>query len=110
MKVLNKVEFIEKFGADLKKPLDRPAVVDFKAQWCQPCKVLHPILESMEQKYRGIDFYEVDTDDQQELAGDLNVSGIPTLYYLKGEGMMDITVGLLTSKGLEEKFNTFLGA
>ena len=108
MKLLNRKEFIETFGLDLKKSLLRPAVVDFKAPWCGPCRVLHPILKDLEKTYKGIDFYEVDTDEEQELAFTLNISGIPTLYYFKGEGTFDVTVGLLTRKGLEDKCDVLL--
>ena len=111
MTLLTTQEFMDKFGMDLKKPLPRPAVVDLGAlAWCQPCKILHPLLQDLEQEYKGIDFYEVDVDTEQTLAQDLNVSGIPTMYYLKGEGTVDMTVGLLTKKGLKDRFDALLTA
>ena len=65
------------------KDLKGYALVDFNATWCGPCRMLHPILEKLDNEISDVDFYEVDVDDNMELAANFNVSNIPCLVILK---------------------------
>src|SRR3712207_8630656 len=57
---------------------DKPAIIDFYATWCGPCKATAPILEELANDYAGkIDVYKVDVDQQQELAALFGVRSIP---------------------------------
>jgi thioredoxin len=59
-----------------------PCVIDFYADWCQPCKMVAPILEELSKEYDGkINIYKVDTEDQQELAGAFGIRSIPSLLF-----------------------------
>ncbi len=59
---------------------DRPAIIDFYADWCGPCKMLSPIFEKLSKKYENrIDFYKVDTDKEQDVASVLGVKSLPTI-------------------------------
>lgn len=65
-----------------------PCIVDFYASWCGPCKMVAPILEELSKEYDGkIIIYKVDTQVEQQLAGELGIQSIPTIIYcpLKGE-------------------------
>lgn len=69
-----------------------PAIIDFYADWCKPCKMVAPILEELSNDYAGqIKVYKIDTQHQRELASVFQVSSIPTFLYIpaKGQPQMD---------------------
>ena len=60
-----------------------PAVVDFWAPWCGPCKFLSPIIEELSEEMKGrVNFYKVNTDEEQELAGMFGIQSIPSLLFI----------------------------
>ena len=60
------------------------ALVDFWATWCQPCRMMVPVLESAEQQLGDkINFVKVDVDEQQQLAAEFDIMSIPTLVVFK---------------------------
>ena len=60
------------------------ALVDFWATWCQPCRLMAPVLESAEQQLGDkINFVKVDVDEQQQLAAEFDIMSIPTLVVFK---------------------------
>lgn len=66
---------------------DKPAIVDFYADWCGPCKMLAPIFEELSKEYKGkIDFYKLDTEKEQEIAGMFGVRSIPTIMFMQADG------------------------
>ena len=67
---------------------ERPVVVDFYADWCQPCKRLEPILRQVAQHYEGtVDFYRIDVDKNSEISDVFQIRSVPYLLIcpLKGE-------------------------
>jgi thioredoxin len=69
----------------------RPAVIDFYADWCGPCKAVAPVLEQLSEEYAAqIDIYKVDTDAEQELSAVFGIRSIPSLLFipLTGQPMM----------------------
>lgn len=67
--------------------LDKPVLIDFHATWCQPCKVLSPIVEEVKKRLGDrIQVLKIDIDRNQALAQELAIQGVPTLIiYRKGE-------------------------
>ncbi len=64
-----------------------PAIIDFYADWCGPCKMVAPILEELSKEYEGrLVIYKVDTDVEQELAAVFGIQSIPTLLFIDSEG------------------------
>ena len=62
---------------------DRPAVIDFYATWCGPCKAMAPHLERIAEEYDGkIDVYKVDVDQESELSAVFNIRSVPTLLFI----------------------------
>ena len=60
----------------------KPAVIDFYADWCNPCKMVAPILEELSTENPGIDFYKVDTEEQVELATIFGIRSIPSILFI----------------------------
>ena len=66
---------------------NRPAIIDFYATWCGPCKAMAPILDSISKDYAGkIDVYKIDVDKESELAGAFGIQSIPTLLMIPAKG------------------------
>ncbi len=61
---------------------DKPCIIDFWADWCQPCKMVAPIIDELSEEYKGkVNFYKVDTEAQQELAAVFGIRSIPSLLF-----------------------------
>lgn len=61
---------------------DKPCIIDFYADWCGPCKMVAPILEELAAEYEGeIYIYKVDTEAEQQLAGEFGIRSIPSLLF-----------------------------
>jgi len=73
----------------------KPAVIDFYADWCQPCKTIAPILEELDGEYEGVDFYKVNTEEQQELASSFGIRSIPSILLIPVTGQPQMVQGAL---------------
>lgn len=70
---------------------DAPAVIDFYADWCGPCKLIAPIMEELANEYKGrVKIYKINTDKEQDLARAFGIRGIPSVLFtpLEGRPMM----------------------
>ena len=73
--------------ADWKYQGDLPAIIDFYADWCGPCKMVAPILEELAVEYKDrLLIYKVDTDAEQELAAVFGIQSIPTILFIGADG------------------------
>lgn len=73
--------------ADWKYQGDLPAIIDFYADWCGPCKMVAPVLEELSNIYAGkILIYKVDTDVEQELSAVFGIQSIPTMLFIGADG------------------------
>jgi thioredoxin len=80
----------------------RPAVIDFYADWCGPCKMLAPILEQLSEEYGDkIDVYKIDTEAEQELAAAFGIRSIPSVLFCPAEGKPEMANGALPKQELE---------
>lgn len=88
---------------------ERPAVIDFYAVWCGPCKATAPILDSLAKEYNGkVDFYKVDVDKQQELSAMFGIRSIPSLLFIPKEGKPQMQVGAMDHTQLENAIKSIL--
>jgi len=80
-----------------------PAIIDFYADWCAPCKIVAPILEDLALKYSGkIMVYKVNTENEQELASVFGIQSIPTLLFIPREGQPQAAMGALPRQTFEK--------
>ncbi len=87
---------VDHFEGEWKFLGERPALIDFYATWCAPCKALTPVLESLAEDYEyrdRVDFYKIDIDTEQQLAAMFGVRSVPTLLFLPLKGLPQIMVG-----------------
>lgn len=112
---LNKADFLKKVYNYEANPNDwkfegkRPAIVDFYATWCGPCKALHPILEELSKEYSGkIDIYQIDVDQEQDLAAAFGIRSIPTLLIIPMNEQPRISQGALPKDQLKKAIDEFL--
>ena len=104
---LTKATFLEKvFNFEENKTWkfegDKPALIDFYADWCGPCKMIAPILEQLSEEYEGkIDIYKIDTEAEQELSAAFGIRSIPSMLFCPAEGQPQMANGALPKQELE---------
>lgn len=87
----------------LQASMHTPILVDFWATWCEPCKTLGPILESLAAEYNGaFRLAKVDVDQLQELAGMFGIKSIPTVMLVKDGQVLDGFAGALPAGQVRE--------
>ena len=73
-----------------------PCMIDFYADWCQPCKMVAPVLEELQEEYDGkINIYKINTEEEKNLAGMFGIQSIPSLLFVPKEGQPQMAVGAL---------------
>jgi len=98
---LNTQEFKEKvFNYEVNKEWkyegELPAIIDFYADWCGPCKMVAPVLEELAKDYAGkVLIYKVNTEQEQELASAFGIRSIPTILFVPKEGKPQASMGAL---------------
>jgi thioredoxin 1 len=87
----------------------KPAIIDFYADWCGPCRALSPILEEVAREYGDkIILYKVDTVKESQLAGTLGIEALPTLLFIPKEGKPRVTMGLLSKESVKQAIDDIL--
>ena len=92
-----------------------PAIVDFYADWCGPCKTVAPVLEELSKEYDGkLLIYKVDTDAEEELSAVFGIQSIPTLLFIDVNGQPGLQAGAypkhILKKVIDEKLLVSLDA
>jgi thioredoxin 1 len=86
-----------------------PAIIDFYADWCGPCRQLSPLVEAVAKEYSGkIIVYKVDTDKEKILSQSLGISALPTLLFIPVQGSPRISMGVLPKESLIKAINEVL--
>jgi len=114
MEHLTKQTFLEKvFNYEANKEWKfegkLPCIIDFYADWCQPCKIVAPILEELAVEFDGkIDIYKVNTEQEVDLASAFGIRSIPSMLFCPAEGQPQMAVGALPRETLVQAINDVL--
>jgi len=86
-----------------------PVLVDFWASWCMPCRMLAPTIEKLAEENQGkLKVCKLNTDENQNIAAQYGIQGIPTLIVFKEGKEVGRTVGVMPKEKLQEKLNPIL--
>jgi thioredoxin 1 len=86
-----------------------PAVVDFWAVWCGPCKMIAPLVDELSREYAGrATFAKVDVDSCPKIAAQYAIRSIPTVLFFKGGKVVEQVIGAVPKKVLVEKMEATL--
>ena len=71
-----------------------PAIIDFYADWCGPCKQIAPIMEELAIEYDGkVKIYKIDTEDQKQLASIFGIRSIPSILFIPKDDQPQMSTG-----------------
>jgi thioredoxin len=86
-----------------------PALIDFYADWCGPCKMVAPVLEELSEEYVGkINIYKIDTESEQELAALFGIRSIPSLLFIPKDDKPQMAQGALPKDALKDAIENVL--
>lgn len=112
---LNKAGFLRRVANYEQSPKewkflgDKPALIDFYAPWCGPCKMLSPVLEELAQEYASkVDIYKVNVDEEQELASVFGIRSVPTLIFIPMKGQPKMSAGVMPKGQLREVLDNLI--
>ena len=112
---LTKSDFLKKIVNYEKNPEewiylgDKPAIIDFYASWCGPCKMVAPILEELAAEYEGeIYVYKVNTEQEQELAALFNIRSIPSFLFIPMNDKPQMAMGAMPKSSFKEAIDGVL--
>jgi thioredoxin len=114
MEHLTKETFLEKVfnyekNQEWKFEGELPCLIDFYADWCQPCKIIAPILEELATEYEGkINIYKVNTESETELAAAFGIRSIPSLLFCPQDGKPQMAMGALPKEQLKQAISEVL--
>jgi len=88
---------------------DKPALVDFWAEWCGPCRMIGPIVEDLSEEYEGKAIIgKVNVDNNSEISAKYGIRNIPTILFFKDGKEVDKQVGVVPKDTLAEKIDSLL--
>lgn len=88
---------------------DIPALVDFGAEWCPPCRALEPVIKTLVDDYDGkVKIGKVNVDASRSIAGQYGIMSVPTLVFFKQGAEIDRMVGFGSKDAIKEKIEAML--
>jgi thioredoxin len=107
---LEKVMDYEKNQTEWVYEGDKPALIDFYADWCAPCRMAAPVLEDLAKEYEGkIHVYKVDTQKERELAAVFGIQSIPAFLFVPQDGRPTMSNGIAqTPEATKEMFRQMI--
>ena len=88
---------------------ETPAIIDFYADWCGPCKRIAPIMEELAIEYEGeVKIYKIDTEDQKQLASIFGIRSIPSILFIPKDGQPQMSTGAQPKTEFEKMIKEIL--
>ena len=88
---------------------DKPAIVDFYANWCGPCRSIAPALEELAKEYQDeIYIYKVNTDKEHDLSAALGITSLPSLLFIPMDGQPQMATGAMPKENFKKIIEDFL--
>jgi len=88
---------------------EKPAIIDFWADWCSPCKAIGPVLEDLSKEFEGkVDIYKVNVDEQPELSQAFGIKSIPSLLFVPMNEQPQMSMGALPKETFVKVINETL--
>lgn len=115
MEFLTKQAFLEKvFDYETKDKWEYqgelPAIIDFYADWCAPCRMISPIMEELAEEYKGkVNIYKIDTEEEQELAAVFGIRSIPSVLFIPKDGQPQMAIGAMPKEEYIRAIEMVLG-
>ena len=86
-----------------------PAIIDFYADWCAPCKMVAPILEELKEEYGDkLEIFKVDTEQEREISSMFGIQSIPSLLFIPVEGQPQMAMGALPKETFKKAIGDVL--
>ncbi len=86
-----------------------PAIIDFYADWCGPCKMVAPILEELSGEFKDkINIYKIDTEKEQELSAIFGIRSIPSILFIPKDGKPQMAMGAMPKENFVQTINEVL--
>ncbi len=88
---------------------DKPVLADFWADWCGPCRMMHPVLQELAREWKGrATVVKINSDEQPELAARFNISALPTLVLFDGGKEVHRVSGAMPLQALNAEFGRWV--
>ena len=87
---------------------EKPAIIDFYADWCGPCKTIAPILEELDAENEDVDFYKINTEEQNDLAAVFHIQSIPSILFIPLEGQPQMAMGAMPKETFKQAIEEIL--
>jgi thioredoxin 1 len=86
-----------------------PAIIDFYADWCGPCKMVAPTVAEIAEKYKGkVDVYKINVDNEKELASAFGISSIPSILFIPVNAQPQMSTGVMSKDDFEKMIGEVL--
>lgn len=88
---------------------DKPAIIDFYADWCGPCRIVAPTVAQVAEEYKGkVNVYKVNVDNEQELASVFGISGIPAILFIPMTEQPQMSAGVINKEAFDKAIKNVL--
>lgn len=85
----------------MKNKNNKAVIVDFSAEWCGPCKMLAPVMEQLSDEITDVEFYNIDVDENPDLAREYRIMNIPAVIAIKGGQVAGQQIGLVSKDDMK---------